>query len=275
MSMSPHGIERFCQTLEQACGLNYPPAKSYLFEARLGGVIAQYGCRTYDDLTWRLRQDPAARQAIISALVTSETYFFRDEDTFKALPAIAERFSPTPTQPLVIWSLGCATGQEAYSILMTLDEAGRVPLPHLRVFGADISPEVLARAKAGLYSGFETQRGLSPARRDRYMRPVGDTWQIASPWRDVPQWVELNLLEGVETLPRPHVVFCRNILIYFSDATKTAVMSRILARLHDGGVVVLGNAENPLPYQKLAEVSSQAGPLLLSKPSPAMPRQPG
>lgn len=249
--LEARGIDRFCELLERTCGLSYSADKAYLFESRLRAVTADNRCRDYEGLSYLLQHDPQARQAIIEALVTSETFFFRDEETFRQLPGVAARFAATPASPLVIWSLGCATGQEVYSILFALDEALGMPPSRLSVLGADISAPVLSRARAAVYSSFEVQRGLSEARRDRYMRPDAGGWRVASPWREAPTWHALNLLDGLAGLPRPHIVFCRNLLIYFNDANKARVMKELASRLADDGCIVLGSSESPRPYAGL------------------------
>lgn len=250
-SLQTEGLERFCELLERRCGLTYSPHKAYLFESRLKALNDRYGCRDYDALAFLLQHDPEARRAIVEALVTSETFFFRDEETFRQLPELAARYHPGPGSPLVIWSLGCASGQEVYSILFALDEALGYPLSRLAVVGVDISAAVLARASAGIYSPFEVQRGLTEARRDRYMYAVPGGWRVASPWKEAPEWRELNLLEGLAVLPRPHIIFCRNVLIYFSDVNKVRVMRELTNRLLDGGCIALGATESPLPYAGL------------------------
>ena len=247
------GIERFCEMLERQCGLSYSPDKAYLFESRLRALTAWHHCRDYEALSYLLQHDPQARRAIIEALVTSETFFFRDEETFRQLPRVAAGVAATPAQPLVVWSLGCATGQEVYSILFALDEALGLPVSRLSVVGVDISAPVLERARAAVYSPFEVQRGLSEARRERYMRAVPGGWRVASPWKEAPQWRELNLLDGLAGLPRPRIVFCRNLLIYFSDTNKARVMRDLVSRLDEGGCVVLGSTESARPYAGLLD----------------------
>ena len=252
-ALNTRGLDRFCEALEAASGLSYSAEKTYLFDARLKAIVERHGIGDYDALVSLFSRDPQARQAIIAALVTSETFFFRDEETFKALPALAASFPASRAEPLVIWSLGCATGQEAYSILMALDEAGRPPLSAVRLVGADISAAVLDRARAGFYSPFEIQRGLSPARHARYMQPVPGGFEVVPALRAVPEWLALNMLDGFDRLPRPHLIFCRNLMIYFSDRTKQRLMAAMLARLPEEGLVVLGSSESAMPYAGLIE----------------------
>lgn len=251
--LASEGIEAFCQELETTSGLSYTPEKAYLFNYRLSGLASCAQSKDYNDLTRLLKQDFEARRQIIEALVTSETFFFRDEDTFQGLPDLVRSLSLAPQEPLVIWSLGCATGQEAYSIMMALDEAGLLRPEQLRLIGVDISTQAVQRAREATYTAFEVKRGLSDARRDRYLLPVAKGFQVRDSLRAIPRWESLNMLEGIWNLPRPHIVFCRNVLIYFSDANKRHAMGRIFTHLRDGSYVILGNTENYLPYGEYIE----------------------
>lgn len=247
MGLNPIGIERFCRTLEASCGLSYQPDRAYLFDSRLVEVIARHALKDYDDLTHLFLADDQARQRITEALVTSETYFFRDEATFQQLPALADSYHPAPHRPLVIWSLGCATGQEAYSILMALDEHGLTEAS-LRLIGVDISEAALSRARAGRYTAFEVSRGLSAVRTARYMAPVEGGFEVRAPWRTVPQWVRANLVTGLPSLEAPQIVFCRNTLYYFNDAIRQRILTGIHGRMAPGGTLVLAGTENAYVY---------------------------
>lgn len=259
------GIERFCAALEAACGLSYTPEKAYLFEARLADFVARRGIATYDDLTRLFRENAADRRAITEALVTSETYFFRDTATFEALPALVAERSPSVGRPAVIWSLGCATGQEVWSILFALAADGRVPLEAVRVIGVDISERALGRAREATYSDFELQRGLEPSHLARFFEPVPGGARVARPWRDQPTWVQGNLLDGLAALPRPDLVFCRNVLIYFEDAVKRRIIAGVAACLSPGGAVVLGASENKLLFADLLDPVLDGPPVLRAR----------
>lgn len=257
------GIERFCRTLQESCGLSYTPAKAYLFETRLAQFVTRRGIQDYESLTAVFLADAHARVAIVEALVTSETYFFREEAIFQLLPELLAGLGASPARPAVVWSLGCATGQELYSALFALELDGRVPYQAVRLYGADISSGALARAAAATYTEFEIWRGLDRLHLARFFEPVaGGGWQVARPWRDEPTWLHLNLLDGLESLPRPDLVFCRNVLIYFEDGLKRRVMAGIAERLVVGGLVVLGGSESKLPYSDLLEPLEKAPSVL-------------
>ena len=270
MTATTAGIEAFCHSLEAVSGLRYDASKAYLFESRLRGVFPE-GVPSYAALAMLVRAGGEPARRIVEALVTHETYFFRDEGTFKLLPDLVSAAVKAGGSAPVVWSLGCATGQEIWSILIAIDEAGRLPATALRPIGVDISSAALARAREATYSDFEVGRGLSEARRDRYFERVAGGWRVARPWRDVPVWVQGNLLDDLTMLPRPDVVFCRNVLIYFDDPLKRQIMGRIAARLAPGGCIVLGNAESALLYADiLTPQTVGTGVLRLpaSQPSP-------
>lgn len=242
MTAATTDIEAFCGSLEAASGLRYDASKAYLFESRLRTMFPE-GLPGYAALAAIVRAGGEPARRIVEALVTHETYFFRDEGTFAALPALAAGIRRAPDAPLVIWSVGASTGQEIWSALWALDEAAPGSGRQVRAYGLDISTAALARAQAATYSELEVGRGLSAERRARYLEPVAGGWRVKAPWRTQPTWVQANVTADLPALPRPHVVLCRNLLIYFSDATRTAVLRRLADRLADGGSLVLGGSE--------------------------------
>lgn len=252
-TLNPLGLDRFCAALEATCGLSYTREKEYLFNMRLRELVSRYEVPDYETLTGLFLRDGLARREITEALVTSETYFFRDENTFAALPGILQDQGASSEQPVVVWSLGCATGQEAYSILMGLREDGRLPTAAVRIYGLDISRKALTLAREGVYTPFEVGRGLREDQVRQHMTPDAGGWRVAASLRELPIWIEGNLLEGFDLLPRPNLVFCRNVLIYFEDAVKRRVVGAIIERLWPGGLLVLSNSEHPMAYVDLVE----------------------
>jgi chemotaxis protein methyltransferase CheR len=245
-------METFCRALEDRSGLSYGPDKDYLFESRLRGLFPQNKLPDYPELTRLLVNDVPMSARIVEALVTSETFFFRDQATFDALPELVKRAKPQQQEPLIIWSVGCATGQELFSILMRLDDLDPQVLASARVYGLDLSLAALARARAATYTEFEVARGLTPEQRDRYLEAADGRWRIKEPLRSQPAWMQANVLGEFPSLPRPHLIFCRNILIYFSEANKTRVLTYLSERLVDTGFLLLGGSENAMAYPGLA-----------------------
>lgn len=224
--------------------------KGYLVESRLDRLVQGRRFGGLHDIAARLRghADEALAQAVVEAMTTNETLFFRDARPFEhlrrtALPAL--HAARPAAQPLHIWSAAASSGQESYSIAMTVSEAeiGQRPV---QILGTDISAEQVGRARAGLYSDFEVGRGLPPASLARHFRKAPGGWQIGEPLRRMVEFRRWNLLDDLRPLGRFDIVFCRNVLIYFDVATKRAVLAAIWRQLSPDGLLYLGGAETTL-----------------------------
>jgi len=222
--------------------------RGYIFDARLQPVMRQFGTPNASDLASRIRAGEAdLEHAVIEAMTTNETYFFRDTvpfDQFRdvLLPGLVAARSEQ--RRLRMWSAACATGQEAYSLAIILHEAR----DHLlgwstRIVGTDISHAVLSRAEQGLYTQFEVQRGLPVHSLMSYFRKQGDRWRITGAPASMVTFRQHNLVHDAP-LPGPFdVIFCRNVLIYFDLETRTEVLSRLRSVLAPDGYLVLGVSE--------------------------------
>ncbi|MBW8268404.1 CheR family methyltransferase [Caldovatus aquaticus] len=238
-------------------GIVLTPDKAYMLETRLAPLLARTGLASLDALAARLRGGASAAtealaREVVEALTTHESSFFRDGWPFDHLRQMLPRLAAARPagQPLRIWSAACSTGQEAYSVAMlAADPAtwrGAAP-PRIEILGTDIAREVLARAREGLYSQFEVQRGLPVQLLVRHFRPEGDgRWRIAPELRAVVRFEEFNLLSDPRPLGRFDVILCRNVLIYFDAPTKTAVLEALAGQLAPDGVLYLGGAETVL-----------------------------
>ncbi|NQV20431.1 MAG: hypothetical protein HQ511_03340, partial [Rhodospirillales bacterium] len=195
----------------------------------------------------RKGSDEALLTEITDAMTTNESYFFRDATPFElfeqhTLPALIE--SRAHKKSLRIWCAAASTGQEPYTIAMVLKEnAHKLKDWRIEIVATDISGEVLEKAKAGLYSQFEVQRGLPIQMLVKYFTQVGEMWQIDSSLKAMVDYRFFNLLEDPGKLGRFDVVFCRNVLIYFDQETKGKVLDRIAGLLPPDGAVYLGAAE--------------------------------
>ena len=167
---------------------------------------------------------------VVEAMTTNESFFFRDKLPFEhfrdtIMPALLRR--ATATQRIRIWCAAAATGQEPYSLAIALKEMGKdLRGWRIEIVATDLSTEVLEKAKAGIYSQFEVQRGLPALMLIKYFTQVGETWQIAPEIRAMVKFLPLNLLNDFSRLGRFDVVLCRNVLIYFDQATKISVLER-------------------------------------------------
>lgn len=248
----PPGFLSLIEAVEQEAGLQFSPQKRYLLESRLPQALGVQQL-DYVRLAERFATDPDARKLILEALLTHETYFFREPAVFGALPAWCRELEAEGRGPIEIWSLPCSTGQEVDSIRMALIEGG-VEAARANVWGFDISEQSVATAEAGRYRAFEAGRGLDAARRERFFEAESGGLRV-KPWvRAGVRFGVLNVVAGLGGAPAPHVLFCRNMLIYFREQTKKEVLARLCAHLRPGGILVLGVSE-PVPPKELSPLT--------------------
>lgn len=234
-------------------GLVFTPDKSYFVESRIRSLLRRRALGSPADLIAALRRDEALADAVVEALVNSETSFFRDKSPFELLRdrVIPEILAHDPRGPIRVWSAACATGQEPYSLAMALDRwlgAGR---PSFEILGTDVSESCIAAAREGRYSEFEMRRGLSQLDRTRYFEPDGAAWRARQSLRDKVRWRPLNLLDGAVELGPFEIVFCRNVLIYFDQATRRRVLENISKALRPHGFLFLGASETMFAFADL------------------------
>jgi chemotaxis protein methyltransferase CheR len=250
--MTPADFSTLAQIVKQHSGLVLTPEKSYLLEARLAPVARQWNLATVEELASRLRMRPddALIRAVNEAMTTNETFFFRDTKPFDLLrnimlpQVIAARGMK---RSLRIWSAASSAGQEAYSIAMLLHErAAELGSWRIEIVGTDLSNEMVTRARAGVYSQFEVQRGLPAKYLIKYFKQAPGGWQISDTLKQMVQFKTLNLLGSLSSLGQFDIVFCRNVLIYFDLPTKSRVLQAIAAQTASDGFLVLGGAETIL-----------------------------
>lgn len=247
--MTPQGFDYLRKLLRERSGLVLAVEKQYLAESRLLPVARRNGLRTIDELIDHLKSKASAplTTQVVEAMTTNETFFFRDKlpfDHFRdtIMPAlIAAR---AREKRIRIWCTAASTGQEPYSLVMVLKGMGAAISGYrIDIVATDLSSEVLVKAKAGIYSQFEVQRGLPVQLLVKYFDQVGETWQLAPELRSMVQFRSLNLLNDFSALGSFDVVFCRNVLIYFDQDSKTAVLDRVARQMPNDGFLVLGAAE--------------------------------
>jgi chemotaxis protein methyltransferase CheR len=247
--LTPQGFDYLRKLLRERSGLVLAAEKQYLAESRLLPVARRNGMNSIDELIDGLKSKApiALTTQVVEAMTTNETFFFRDKlpfDHFRdtIMPAlIAAR---AREKRIRIWCTAASTGQEPYSLAMLLKGMGAAIAGYrIDILATDLSSEVLEKAKAGIYTQFEVQRGLPVQLLVKYFDQVGETWRLAPELRGMVQFRPLNLLNDFSTLGSFDVVFCRNVLIYFDQGTKTAVLAQIARQMPDDGYLVLGAAE--------------------------------
>jgi len=237
--------------LYERSGLAVTKDKLYLLEGRLLPIARKHGLDSLDRLVnWISRtRDESIIGEIVDAMTTNETLFFRDKWPYERLrhPILPDVLKRCGAQKRIrIWSAACSSGQEPYSIAMTIAEMGAaLGGAQIEICATDISPSILKRAREGRYSDFELSRGLPDAMRAKYFISDGERWRITENLRNMVTFKSFNLLSdpvaaGLGTLD---IVFCRNVLIYFDEATRGRVLKGISRVMPNWGYLCLGGAE--------------------------------
>ena len=249
MQVSDSSCRILAGLLEARTGQQLTMSRRWRIETALSSVVRDRGFQSLDGLisTLVLGREQGLIDQVVEALLNNETYFFRDRNPFDllltdALPALAERRKGS--RHLRLWSAGCSTGQEAYSLAMMFAEqtdtwAGW----NIEIVASDVSASVIGRARAGIYSQFEVQRGLGVKQMIRWFDECDDGWQAASALRRAVRFQVHNILDPT---PRPgefDIVLCRNVLLYLSPEKRTQAFDRLAAALAPDGWMMLGAGE--------------------------------
>jgi chemotaxis protein methyltransferase CheR len=288
--MTPIEYDYLRAFLKQRSGLVLTNEKQYLIESRLLPVARKVGLASISALVAKLKE-PGSNQLgedVVEAMTTNESFFFRDKLPFDhfsqtMLPAMLQ--ARAAHRKIRIWCAAASTGQEPYSLAMCLkDVEAKLAGWNVDIIGTDISMEVLEKAKAGIYSQFEVQRGLPINYLLKHFTQIGDLWQVSSQIRSMVQYRKLNLLENFSTLGQFDIVFCRNVLIYFDNETKIDILNRIQKMMAPDGFLVLGAAETvvgltdafkPVPEKRgLYCVNKPAAPASATGTNGAQPTSP-
>jgi chemotaxis protein methyltransferase CheR len=250
--MKPEDFDLLAGILKDRSGLSISQDKVYLLESRLTPVARKNNLEDLDQLIKevRLKKTEALLHDITEAMTTNESFFFRDATPFEIfektiMPKMLEQRASKKS--LRIWSAACSTGQEAYSLAMILREmAPKLAGWRIEIVRTDISKEVLEKSKAGIYSQFEVQRGLPINYLMKYFTQVSELWQIDAAIRAMVTYKEFNLLKDLKSLGTFDIIFCRNVLIYFDQPTKTQVLDAMSGILAKDGCLFMGAAETVL-----------------------------
>ena len=247
--MTPLDYDFLRTCLKARSGLVLSADKQYLVESRLLPVARKAGLANLAELVaaLKLAQVPELMTAVVEAMTTNESFFFRDKTPFEhfrstIMPALlAARRS---SRSIRIWCAAAATGQEPYSLAMCLKGIeAEIAGWRVELLATDLSGEVLEKARSGLYTQFEVQRGLPIQLLIRHFAQFGELWQIAPELRAMVRYRQLNLLADFTQLGSFDLIFCRNVLIYFDQQTKSDVLNRLARVIAGDGYLVLGAAE--------------------------------
>lgn len=235
--------------LQERSGLCLTSDKSYLLDSRLTPIAKKHGYADLSAMAMSLQGVPPTDlvNEIVEAMTTNETSFFRDSkpfDIFKdtALPFFKE--ARANERKLRIWCAAASSGQEPYTLGMILkQEAAQYPGWKFEIEGTDISKDILEQADRGLYTQFEVQRGLPIQLLVAYFEQQEDRWQIKDEIRNMVNYKYFNLLDSMVSLGQFDIVFCRNVLIYFDEATKKDILERMARQMSKDAYLFLGGAE--------------------------------
>lgn len=260
--LSKNQYDDFRHFLEKSCGIVLGDNKHYLVTSRLNRLTREFSFTNLGALLDALKHnnDNRLKERVIDAMTTNETSWFRDIYPYELLrESLLPELAKAKRSRLRIWSAACSSGQEPYSISMTIHEfqqkkPGALNLP-LEIIGTDISSTVLQMAKQASYDELSLSRGISEQRRNQFFKNIdGNRWQLIDKLRAPVRFTELNLLQTYSLLGRFDIIFCRNVLIYFSSELKTDILTRMAQILNPGGYLILGGSESPTGYCRSFEM---------------------
>ena len=255
LKIQPGELKIIAKYIHDISGIFLDQSKSYLFETRLGSIAEELGCKSYEELYSQAKRDASRKieRKIVDAISTNETLFFRDKGPFellqhKILPEMID--ARTPSSPALktnirIWSAASSTGQELYSIAITIKELIRDLSPYsIKLLGTDISDMAVSQASYGKYNKFEIERGLDRRFLQKYFTLFGDSWKIKDEIRAMVNFRKFNLMQPFASLGKFDIIFCRNVAIYFTLEDRKKLFNRIADSLADDGFLVIGSTES-------------------------------
>ena len=247
--MMAHEFGLMRRLLKEHSGLNLGSDKQDMLEGKLRPLLREFDLPSLSHLVLMMMRPGShhLHSRVAQAVTVQESYFFRDKVPFDyfvdgMLPKLMAKREAS--RRIRVWCAAAATGQEPYSLAMELAERnGKLSGWTIEILATDFVEDALAKARKGLYSQFAVQRGLPVSLLLKYFNKVGNAWELSPEIRSKVEFRNQNLLDNCEPLGTFDVIFCRNVLIYFDDATKGAVLARVAERLAPDGYLVLGAAE--------------------------------
>jgi chemotaxis protein methyltransferase CheR len=248
-TITPAEYEAFKSFLEQACGILLGSGKEYLVTSRLNSILKEAGIGSLDALL-KLIQSPAhtrLKVKVIDAMTTNETFWFRDMGHYILLKeTILPDLNRERGGSIRIWSAACSSGQEPYNISMIAEEyqSLKPSARPVQIIATDISSKMLDEARAGLYCGLAVERGLTPEQKKRFFIPRERCLEVRPEVKRRVNFSSFNLASSYHALGKFDVIFCRNVLIYFSNELKRDIVERMANALNPGGYLFLGSTES-------------------------------
>lgn len=246
--------KQLLEVIQNLTGVYLTKEKTYLLETRLHQLMKEYNLKTYDEVALKLfrNDDKEFYNKLVDKITTHETRFFRDESIFDALvkqiiPEWMERNQITPSnvnKVLKIWSAACSYGQEPYSIAISINEHFPFLLPKTYILATDISKDVIERAQQGIYTEFEMSRGIPDFIRNKYFDKIEKEYKIKDLIKNKVEFKIHNLISDIYPSGF-HIIFLRNVLIYFDLDTRKSIIDRVINSLQNKeGFLIMGSSEN-------------------------------
>ncbi len=271
--ISPEESRLIQEIIEGYCGVSHGMDSGFFLERRLGSRLEALGLKSFREYYHYLRYDPAGEaelEELVERFASHETYFFREGYQLEAfaeeiLPELHERLQAR--RRLGVWSAGCSTGEEAYTLAMLLLEDGRFSGWNTRVFGSDISRKVLTTARTAVY-GQASFRTTEPSLRRKYFTELDGKYRLRDEVRNLCSFGQLNLLssERYRVLGPMDVIFCRNVLMYLSHEARHRVVEAFYDLLAPGGWLLLGHSESLLNVTTRFDLANLDKDLVYRKP---------
>jgi len=251
-AISSEAYSQFQHFLEQAAGIVLGGNKQYLVDSRLSHIMADEGIASLDELVAKVQGlgAPGLRERVIDAMTTNETLWFRDNKPYQLLEqVILPEFA---RRPLRIWSAACSSGQEPYSINFTIEEyreKNPAAAPsRTEIIATDLSSSMLKSARAAEYDAMSIARGLTEQHKQKFFTHRDQHWIVKPEYRRTVSFRKLNLQDSYSPLGKFDIIFCRNVLIYFSTELKRDILDRMADALNPGGYLILGSSESVNGY---------------------------
>lgn len=276
LAMSDSEFRMLAELFKSHCGLHFGQESRFLLERRIARRCADLGLRSFNAYHYVLRNDTSGEGELawaIDNLTTNETYFLREKAQLMALieeiiPSLQARRGGAGAAPVSIWSAGCSSGEEPYSIVLLAQEAGLEPGRDLRVYASDISRQMLHKARRGVYRE-ASFRQTDPFLREKYFSEKDGLFRIADEIKKHVSFAHMNLLDESRSalLGSLDVVLCRNVIIYFDVETKRRVIRTFQQKLKPGGFLLLGHSESLINLSTDFELEHLRHDMVYRKPA--------
>lgn len=245
-------FEQFRIFLKEACGISLAENKQYLVNTRIRRILTEHKIESLGALVSMMSgfRNASLKRQVIDAMTTNETFWYRDTYPYEYLKSnlLDDVYAERGFGPVRVWSAACSSGQEPYSISMTVEEyrrgkMGNLPRP-VEIIATDLSSAILDQARKAEYDKMSVLRGLAPARLEAYFDKLpNETWGLKPAIKERVHFRSLNLQDSFSTLGKFDIIFCRNVLIYFAADLKEDILRRMHQALKPGGMLVLGSSE--------------------------------